>query len=136
MLRTQGRLLAASGDIAAEDGLTGAQGLVLTAVVRADRPPTVPQIGRSLGRARQSVQRLADILVELGLLVSKENPDHKRAPLLVPTEAGRAVYARLNERSRSWIARVSEGISEDDLVAATVTLRALRDGLQRDAAKH
>ncbi|HVW43325.1 MAG TPA: MarR family transcriptional regulator [Amycolatopsis sp.] len=135
VLRTQGRLLAATGEHAAEEGLAGAQLLVLIAVVNAERPPTVPQIGRSLGHTRQSVQRIADILLKRGLLACEENPDHKRSPLLVPTASGRAVYDRANKRSRSWITRITAGIDEADLTAATITLRTLRNRLERDTAE-
>jgi DNA-binding MarR family transcriptional regulator len=71
VLRLHGRLLAADSDLGAADGLTGAQVLVLTAVVNAGRPPTVPQIGRSLGHTGQSVQRIADALTARGLLASR-----------------------------------------------------------------
>ncbi|GAB2964097.1 MarR family transcriptional regulator [Amycolatopsis acidiphila] len=135
VLRTQGRLLAATGDFGAEEGLTGAQLLVLTAVVNAERAPTVPQIGRSLGHTRQSVQRLADALLARGFLAAKDNPDHKRAPLLVPTEAGRAAHRRAHERSRPWAARVSAGIDPAELARAAETLRLLRTRLEADAAE-
>jgi DNA-binding MarR family transcriptional regulator len=132
VIRLHGRLAAVNGDRGEAEGLTGAQALVLTAVVNAERPPTVPQIGRSLGHARQSVQRIANALIAQGLVASKENPDHKRAPLLLPTEAGRAIHGRLQERAQVWIARVTEGIDPADLVAATETLRMLRERLEAD----
>ena len=135
VLRLHGRLLAANSDLGAADGLTGAQVLVLTAVVNAGRPPTVPQIGRSLGHTRQSVQRIADALTARGLLAGKENPDHKRAPLLIPTEAGRAAHRRFDERGQAWIARVTQGIDADDIISATETLRALRTRMESDLAE-
>jgi DNA-binding MarR family transcriptional regulator len=134
VIRLHGRLVAVNGDRGDNEGLTGAQALVLTAVINAERPPTVPQIGRSLGHARQSVQRIANALIAQGLVTSKENPDHKRAPLLLPTEAGRAIHGRLQDRAQVWIARVTEGIAPDDLAAATKTLRTLRERLEADRA--
>ena len=132
VIRLHGRLATVHGDRGETEGLTGAQALVLTAVINAGRPPTVPQIGRSLGHARQSVQRIANALIAQGLLTSTENPDHKRAPLLLPTEAGRAIHSRLHDRAQGWIARVTEGIAPDDLAAATKTLRTLRERLEAD----
>jgi DNA-binding MarR family transcriptional regulator len=132
VLRLHGRLVAVNGGRGDAEGLTGAQALVLTAVMNAGRPPTVPQIGRSLGHARQSVQRIANALIAQGLVTSEENPDHKRAPLLLPTEAGRAVHTRLQDRAQVWIARVTEGIDPEDLTAAMKTLRTLRERLEAD----
>jgi DNA-binding MarR family transcriptional regulator len=134
VFRLHGRLLAVNGDRGAAEGLTGAQVLVLTAVMNAERPPTVPQIGRSLGHTRQSVQRIADVLTARGLLASKENPNHKRAPLLIPTEAGRAVHSRLHEHGQAWIARVTEGIEPEDIAGAAEILRALRVRTETDLA--
>jgi DNA-binding MarR family transcriptional regulator len=134
VLRLNGRLAAVNGDRGETEGLTGAQALVLTAVVNAERPPTVPQIGRSLGHARQSVQRIANALIAQGLVASEENPDHKRAPLLLPTEAGRAIHGRLQDRAQVWVARVTAGIDPGDIAAATKTLRTLRERLEADMA--
>ena len=48
--------------------------LVLSAVAGALSPPTVPQIGRSLGHPRQVIQRIADALVARGLIGFEDNP--------------------------------------------------------------
>jgi DNA-binding MarR family transcriptional regulator len=130
VLRLHGRLLAANASLGAAEGLTGAQLLVMTAVVNAGRPPTVPQIGRSLGHTRQSVQRVADRLTARGLLAVEENPDHKRAPLLALTEAGRAAHDRVRERSTAWFAQVTAGIDADGMARAAEILHALRVGLE------
>jgi DNA-binding MarR family transcriptional regulator len=134
VLRFHGRLLTATAGLGADEGLTGAQLLVLTTVVRAGRPPTVPQIGRSLGHSRQAVQRLVDMLVERGLVETADNPDHKRARLLVATPAGHAAYESGDRRSRTWAARVTEGIDPEELAAAVGTLRSLRHRLEADNA--
>ncbi len=136
VLRCHGRLLTATADLGTEDGLTGAQLLVLTAVVRAERPPTVPQIGRSLGHSRQAVQRLVDALVERGLIETMDNPDHKRARLLVATADGEHAYARSNELSRDWTARITEGMDPAELTTATDVLRRLRHRLEADRSPH
>src|SRR5690349_13099555 len=65
--------------------------LVLTAAVLAVQPPTVPQIGRSLGYPRQTIQRQAELLAARGLLDFVDNPDHKRARRIVATPAGVAM---------------------------------------------
>ncbi|AXI76198.1 MarR family transcriptional regulator [Peterkaempfera bronchialis] len=134
ILRTRGRLVTATPALGAEEGLTGSQSLVLAAVIRAVQPPTVPQIGRSLGHTRQAVQRTADALAQRGLIEFVDNPDHKRARRLVPTERGRAVDEDVQDRSRVWADRVTEGMDPGDLVAATETLRTLRTRLEAEGA--
>src|SRR6267142_768778 len=60
VMRLQGRF---KSIFAVSDGVTGLPSMeltVLTAVVEAAGAPTVPQIGRSLGRPRQVIQRAAN----------------------------------------------------------------------------
>ena len=89
VIRTGTRLRTVFDGITAATGLTTVQFTVLSAVVAAKSPPTVPQIGRSLGHPRQVIQRAANNLQELGFIETRTNPNHKRAPLLVATEKGR-----------------------------------------------
>ncbi|CAM5572547.1 hypothetical protein STANM309S_01878 [Streptomyces tanashiensis] len=49
-----------------------------------------------MGITRQSVQRVADLLVREGLAAYAPNPAHRRAKLLTPTEAGRAAVRRID----------------------------------------
>ncbi len=88
MGRLQGVFASASANI----GLSRTELMVLTAVVESNTPPTVPKIGRSLGRPRQVVQRAANDLIKANLLKTEPNPDHKRAQLLQATAAGKKVY--------------------------------------------
>lgn len=134
VLRTAGRLVAAT-PTSAGGGLTGSQNLVLTAVVRAERPPTVPEIARSLGHSRQAVQRLADVLVDRGLVETVDNPDHKRARRLVATPPGRAAYREADLLSRAWARRVTRDLSDKQLSAAVQTLRTLRHNIESDIAR-
>ena len=80
--------------------------------------------GRVMGLARQSVQRLADILVGEGLACYEDNPAHKSAKLLSPTAQGRDRIARLSGRQTEWANKVSHGV---DPASLTIT----RDMLMR-----
>src|SRR3546814_12463811 len=55
--RLRGRMRALYADTRSASGLAEMELTVLTAVVNAAAPPTVAQIGRSLGHPRQVVQR-------------------------------------------------------------------------------
>lgn len=103
---------------------------VLTATVNADAPPTVAQIGRSLGHPRQVVQRAANGLAELGLIELRDNPGHKRASLLVPTAAGQklkaADHARSQAITKALLARVEPAAFAD----AADRLHAIRGEIE------
>ena len=83
--RLQGRLKGAFTDSRLSTGLGETEMTVLNAVAEAPSPPTVPQIGRALGHPRQVIQRAANALITAGLIATRDNPDHKRAVLLIPT---------------------------------------------------
>src|SRR3972149_8149981 len=63
---------------------------------------TAPQIARRMGMARQSVQRIADLLAEARLVRFEANPDHRRSPILRPTEEGSRLRERLERQIRGW----------------------------------
>ena len=92
IIRLRGRLQSVFADASAATGLPPMESMVLTAVVESQTPPTVPQIGRSLGHPRQVIQRAANNLITSKLLETAPNPHHKRAQLLHATAAGKKSY--------------------------------------------
>jgi len=104
--------------------------MVLSAVVEAERPPTVPQIGRSFGVARQIVQRAANALIEDGFLEPLANPDHKRAPLLGATAAGLAVKRKADHCADTVAADLAESLDPQALGELTTALHRLRKQLE------
>ena len=121
--RLEGGFLEAADRISAPAGLTAARWKVLGAVLYEKR--SVAEIGRVMGLARQSVQRLADILVTEGLAQYEDNPAHKSAKLLVPTAEGRNRIARLSGRQTNWANEVSNGLDLRSLVEARDLMQAL-----------
>jgi DNA-binding MarR family transcriptional regulator len=106
--------------------LTGTEALTLYAVVNSGKPVTVPQIGRTLGHARQVIQRAANTLVERGFLETKDNPAHKRAALLVATKAGREVKLGFDAAGRAMTETLAEALDLDMAGAVLEGLRQLR----------
>ena len=121
--RLEGGFLAAADRISAPAGLTAARWKVLGAVLYEKR--SVAEIGRVMGLKRQSVQRLADILVAEGIAAYEDNPAHRSAKLLVLTAEGRARIAKLSGRQTSWANRVSAGLDAKSLTAARDVLKEL-----------
>jgi len=86
--RANGQLLEVGDRITAPFGLSSARWQVLGALAGEGRPLAVAQIARRMGLTRQSVRRTVSDLVELGFVELADNPDHKRAKLVVLTPLG------------------------------------------------
>lgn len=126
-----GRMVSIFSTIKDAVGLTGTEALTLFAVINSGKPVTVPQIGRSLGHARQVIQRAANVLVARGLLKTQENPSHKRAALLVATEAGRTIKLGFDAAGRAVAETLADGMDLATVQATRKGLRQLRRSVER-----
>jgi DNA-binding MarR family transcriptional regulator len=133
LARTRGRIASVFASGRKAIGLSELEMVVLNAISGAADPPTVPQIGRSLGHARQVIQRAAATLVEKELACWIENPDHKRAHRLTPTVRGRSLKVRADEEGLRVAARLVRHADADQLRQAVETLRGIRRLLEADA---
>lgn len=124
ILRLSGDLLAAGDALAAPAGQTSARWRVMAAVE--ERPLTVAQIARLWGLARQSVQRIADLLVQDGLAVYQKNPSHRRAQLLALTPKGLSALCMIQSAQRVWANRLGAEIGEMDLRTASAVLSRMQ----------
>jgi DNA-binding MarR family transcriptional regulator len=114
-------LVAAEGEtLARPAGQTSARWQVMAMVE--ESPLTVAQIARTLGLARQSVQRVADALEAVGLFSYEDNPRHRRARLVTLTEKGRATLATIQAEQRPWANVLGAAVGERDLRRATDVL--------------
>jgi DNA-binding MarR family transcriptional regulator len=127
--RLNGQFLTLAEDLAKPAGLTAAWWQVLGAVLPG--PLSVAGIAREMGMARQSVQRIADLLVERGMAEYADNPAHRRAKLLVVTDAGLAAVRRIDPRHRdaahALVAILGTDRAAEVLAALTELSRALDD---------
>jgi DNA-binding MarR family transcriptional regulator len=130
LIRLNGRLKGMFAGARRSEGLGDSELTVLNAVVEADRPPTVPQIGRSLGQPRQLIQRAANSLMDAGLIEAEPNPDHKRAVLLRATEAGIALKRGIDGRADAIAEEVAAEIDAEVVRQATGALRTIRKQLE------
>ncbi|WP_328872828.1 MarR family transcriptional regulator [Streptomyces sp. NBC_00287] len=121
--RLNGQFLAVAEELAKPAGLTAAWWQVLGAVLR--EPLPVAGIARAMGITRQSVQRIADLLVERGLAEYRPNPAHRRAKLLAPTEEGLAAVRRIDPGHAAFADRLAEAFGEAELADAVRLLERL-----------
>tara|TARA_R110001583_G_C5670329_1_gene410811 strand:- start:12924 stop:13415 length:492 start_codon:yes stop_codon:yes gene_type:complete len=116
-------------------GLTSARWQVLGAITMEEHNPTVASIARRMGLARQSVQRVVNDLVKEGLLICKDNPDHKRAKLIVMTEAGSEKYRLADVRQHHWVEALSDNLTAQELQQALDLIRQLDQRCRKDLSK-
>ncbi|MEU0985859.1 helix-turn-helix domain-containing protein [Streptomyces sp. NPDC005953] len=128
IFRLNGQFLAASEELAAPAGLTAAWWQVLGAVL--PEPLPVAGIARDMGITRQSVQRIADLLVERGLAAYETNPAHRRAKLLRPTDEGRAAVDRLGPGHAALAARLAEVLGTEQFAETARVLEELSQAME------
>jgi DNA-binding MarR family transcriptional regulator len=124
------RLFTVAGEALAKPaGQTLARWLVLETIDPA--PATVAQIARTMQLARQSVQRVADVLVRDGDAVYEDNPAHRRAKLLRITPQGRSALRTIQTAQAAWSDRLGAVLGEAELQHASASLdrvlQTLRD---------
>ncbi|AZM54490.1 MarR family transcriptional regulator [Streptomyces sp. WAC 01529] len=127
VFRLNGQFLARSEELARPAGLTAAWWQVLGAVLR--EPLPVAGIARAMGITRQSVQRVADLLVREGLAEYVPNPAHRRAKLLRPTAGGRAAVAKIEPGHAELAGWLSTMLGEAELAATVRSLERLSEVL-------
>ncbi|HET7853627.1 MAG TPA: MarR family transcriptional regulator [Candidatus Methylomirabilis sp.] len=128
--RFNGRLLAVGDDMTRDLGLSSARWQVLGAI--ADGPLPVSYIARNMGLTRQSVQRVADILAEEGIVEFAENLHHQRAKLVKLTKRGEEVYGKITRRQINWSNQLAKGLSVRELNKAVQLMETLRKSLEKD----
>src|SRR5258708_39903181 len=106
LLRTGDRLTRSIGQSSARWQVFGRVGY---------QPQTVAQIARDMGHARQSVQRVADVLAKEGLVVYQDNPANRRSPLLELTTHGAELLRTISSLSEDWARRLMTKLNPEQL---------------------
>lgn len=127
--RLNGQFLAVAERLARPAGLTAAWWQVLGAVLPGPLP--VAGVARAMGITRQSVQRIADLLVEHGLAEYRPNPAHRRAKLLAVTDEGRRAVRRIDPGHAEFARALRQAMGgQGELDAAVAALERLSAALE------
>jgi DNA-binding MarR family transcriptional regulator len=121
--RLNGQILSIAEELAKPAGLTAAWWQVLGAVL--GEPLPVSGIARVMGITRQSVQRIADLLVDKGLAEYLPNPAHRRAKLLSPTDEGRSAIGGIGPGHAAFADRLAEALGDTELAETVHVLERL-----------
>lgn len=93
---------------------------------------TVSGMARARGVSRQHVQQQVDALLERGWVARRDNPAHRRSPLIELTDEGRALIQTIRADERNRLARLQAGVSDQAVAEATQVLAACRAALLAD----
>ncbi len=128
--RLNGVLLTSGNQLTKPFGLTSARWQVLGPIAK--ELLTVAQIARRMGLARQGVQRIVNDLEGLGLVTFEPNLDHKRAPLVVLTEAGKKTMAEVDKVQAMWVNELANAndLTEQQIKQALKVIRIMREGIE------
>jgi DNA-binding MarR family transcriptional regulator len=89
---------------------------------RAFQPQTVAEMAADMGHARQSVQRVADVLEREGLVAYRPLAADRRTKLVELTPRGHQVLGEIYQRQLAWFARIVPRLSEARLRKLTTSL--------------
>lgn len=123
VLKLAGALETAGNVLARPAGQSSARWQVLAAIEH--EPHSVAAVARALSHTRQSVQRIADLVVAEGLAHYSPNPAHRRAKLLELTPAGLSALRAIQTAQVDWAQRIAEGLEPAEFDTATELLTEL-----------
>src|SRR5262249_24573732 len=89
------------------------------------QPQTVAQIARDMGHARQSVQRVADVLAKEGLVVYQDNPANRRAQLLELTPHGAEILMTISSLNEECERQIITKLNTEQLAAVADALEEI-----------
>ena len=119
-------LLVAEGDrLIKFTGLTSARWKVIGAISISEEPMTVAKIAEKMGQSRQGVQRIVNDMTGEGMVKCLENPNHKRAKLIVISEKGQKAYQKLTEIQIPWANEKAKKIGLSDMQRTLKTLQTM-----------
>ncbi len=130
VFKLSGLLLTEGDKLTKALGMTSARWKVLGALVKHDSAMTVSHIAASMGQTRQGVQRLSDAMVKEGVLIYRDNPNHKTAKLVELTVKGRDIYDAIDRKQIPWANGQSSQFSQQELLTAMEVLSKIGEGLE------
>ncbi len=114
-------LMRAGEDITQPLGLSSAKWQVLGRL--GYQSQTVASLAKDIGHARQSVQRVADVLVQVQLITYKNNPADRRAQLLELTPKGAEALSAIYRRQLEWSSHIMAKLRPEQVIGVANALK-------------
>lgn len=90
-----------------------------------DKRLSVPEIADQYNVSRQHVQVTVNSLLESRLAVTKENPRHKRSPLIMLNAKGRELFSEILEKDEEAVKILFSHVSKNNVQITRQTLQSL-----------
>lgn len=130
VFRLNGQLVLEGDRLAKDDGLTSAKWHVMGALIYfGEQNITVSRIASGMGLRRQGVQRIVNELYEMGLVTFEDNPYHKKAKQVVPTEEGTKRFDSVMKKQIPWANALGESLDIGELETALKVIRMISSKL-------
>lgn len=97
---------------------------------------TVPEIAARLEIKRQYVQIMCNETLASGLVEQRQNPRHKRSPILALTDRGCAVIEEIISKEMKLMDEVGGNLSNEDIATALEVVIAVADSLKKQAREN
>jgi DNA-binding MarR family transcriptional regulator len=127
IFKVNGLMIRAGEEITKGVGQSSARWQVLGQAYEAT---TVAKMAQEIGHARQSVQRIADVLEAEGLVSYIDNPNDRRARLVELTSAGSEVLAEIYQRQVEWSLPIVSQLNPVQLVQIAKKLEGISQVLE------
>ena len=94
-----------------------------------DKMLSVPEIAERYRVSRQHVQVTVNSLLAAGLVVTKENPRHKRSPIIMLNATGRKLFGAVLKKDEEVVAELFSRVSRKNIQITHETLQFLLNEL-------
>lgn len=128
------QLRAASDELLEGTGINASQRAVLE-FLHQHQPQTVSNMARERTVSRQHIQTVVNDLLSLNLVQSKENPAHKRSPLISITNQGKKLFKQITQKEKKVLEAMATEFNEKNIATSIRTLNAINDYLTSDQWK-
>ena len=94
-----------------------------------DESLSVPAIADRYQVSRQHVQVTVNSLLDKGLVMARDNPRHRRSPLIALKPKGRKLFESVLEQDKKELERLFSSVPASDLTTTRRTLSSLLEVL-------
>ena len=96
-----------------------------------DKMLSVPEIAEQYKVSRQHIQMTVNSLLDAGFAATRDNPRHKRSPLIMLNPKGRELFAEILQKDEEIIEVLFSRISKSSIQVTQQTLQSLLNEVSR-----